>query len=180
MIEVVLSRPSSASLISWLIRKVIKFDASHASIHFMRSDAFGGQPMVFEAVGSGARVVHARQWDTHNVRVESFVLGKEHEEIGWVALERMWPMLGLPYDYPGVLSFLWRMLVHAIGGSAKVPSSPYAVFCSELVVRWLTNIRALSQMGPASKLADASSPADIATLVDEMSMFGGPTCEFSS
>lgn len=120
---------SSPSLISWLIRKATH---SHVSHCFIVVDVMGG-PCAVEADYSGMRVVPLEVIEGESEVIATFDAGVDI--VSWEEVRR-W--LGRPYDYAGLLGFLWVILGRSIGVDLKNPArSPERVFCSESVVRIL-------------------------------------------
>jgi hypothetical protein len=162
MIAVVLSRPATVSLTSWLIRSATNFDASHSSIHFEGRGTFKGGRLIFEATSHGVGLVHPSKWENHNRYVHVFRL-KQHEDDGYAALGEMWHELGASYDYSGVLGFGLRLMMRKwFGIRMKAHDTPDAMFCSELVARWLWKLGERASIhGHALLPPEETSPAGL-------------------
>lgn len=174
MISVVLSRPRKFNLVSWLIRAIISFPASHASIHVAGRGLFAGQPMVLEATGDrGVSLVHRRQWSGQNLVVFQFNLQEKYAEAGDLSLASMLKALGENYDLRGLLSFGWRLFLrHFLGIRTRVHSTPNEMFCSEVVARWLISLRRLLSLQGIDVLPpDETSPADLVRVIQELGVF---------
>lgn len=147
MIEVVLSRPKHFDLISWIIRKVTGFDASHATVHFLGTGMLSERRLILEASGQhGVSLIAGERWLERNQPVYSFRL--TNEAAGQCALAIIWGRLGgLDYDYIGLWHSGYRFLMARIGIRPRAPRSPKKLFCTELVARWLEIV--FEQVGTA-------------------------------
>ena len=137
MIQVVLSRPKKFDSISWFIRKVTAFDASHATVHIHGTGLLSRKRLVLEASGQrGVSLVPAIRWDKINQAVYAFTL--KDEGPGKRALATVWDSLGgADYDYKGLWHFGFRLVLQRLGITLKAPNTPTKLFCSELVSHWL-------------------------------------------
>lgn len=177
LIYVVLSRPKKRSWVSWLIRLLTKFPASHATIHLVGSGTFNGQRMVIEAASHGVGIVHPSTWDANNqvVKVYQMVDGIEH---GREALAYVWSYLGTSYDIYGLVHFAGRLILKRLFGiRTSAPTSEDKWFCTELVVRWLAHVSRLRNLEPPNILPDETAPSDLALLLLNTGLFKEIPCE---
>jgi len=177
VIVVVLSTPSSPSLVSWLIRKITRFKATHASIHIKGRGMFAGSRLIFESTSHGVSLVHPSTWDKNNRAVFAYEMVGENEA-GAVGLRETWKLLGADYDYLGLFHFGWRMLMDRIFGvKVDAPITQDTLFCSELVARWLNEVK--TQLGiPLGTLRpDEVSPAGLSIELERSDLFRSLPCE---
>jgi len=175
MIVVVLSTPSSFSFPSWLIQKITQFEATHASIHIKGRGMFSGSRLIFESTAHGVSLVHPSRWDAHNRAVYAFEMVSE-TEAGAIGLRETWKLLGADYDYLGLFHFGWRMLMDRFGVKLDARISEDTLFCSELVARWLNEVKTQLGLPPGSLRPDEVSPAGLAAELGQSDLFRSLPC----
>lgn len=159
MIAVVLSTPHKFHLSSWLIKYGTRFDSSHAAICVMGEGWMKDQALVLESTSHGTTFVHAGVWDTNNKPMHILLL-KEHEDVAKAALGRLLPKLGSGYDYKGAYGYGIRLLIYAWTGKLlRAQDTPDKMFCSELVARWVNDIRLETGVERLALLPDETTPA---------------------
>jgi hypothetical protein len=172
VIRVVLSRPKKRTPISWFIAKVIRFEASHATLHVVGHGLLKDSWLVFEATGSrGVSVVHQDVWYEKNEAVRVYEL-VENADSGREALGNVWRLMGHRYDFAGLLYFGLRLLLRR-AFRLKLPAmlSPDVLFCSELVTKWLESLMAAVNCPLELKDPDDTTPKDLDKLLSESCMF---------
>lgn len=176
MIVVVLSTPSSFSFPSWLIRKITQFDATHASIHIKGRGMFAGSRLIFESTAAGVSLVHPSIWEKHNRAVYAYEMVGE-PEAGAIGLRETWKLLGADYDYLGLFHFGWRMLMDRIFGvKMDAPITQDTLFCSELVARWLNEVKAQLGIPLGTLRPDEVSPAGLSIELERSDLFRSLPC----
>lgn len=142
---------TSSSPVSWAIRRLTDSDVSHC---FVTLDMIGVQ-CVLEAHDTGFRAIPLNHFYETNTVVD--ILDPE------VPLEPVLPdaleWLGRPYDFVGLVGFLWVLLGRRLGRTWTNPfRSMGRQFCSEAVVRLLQMAK-----HPGASLLDpeSTSPADL-------------------
>jgi len=177
MIHVVLSRPKKWYFASWAIMEVTNFDASHASVHFLGSGTFAGQPLVLEATTHGVGITHGTRWHGKNLPIHAFELRCDGDKPRG-SLGRMWEYLGEDYDYRGVGYFAWRLfLKRCMGLNVRAPDTEDEMFCSELVARWYLELYDSLGRGKPEVRPEETSPSDLAAILEGDDLFARIPCE---
>jgi len=152
---------------SWIIRKVLRSDQSHASIAFYVSTD-GGTPykVVMEAESAGVwRIPWSRWLERHNKVVAEYIVSIDDaiplkEALVWASEN----YVGRPYDFRGAgLAGLYRWFAVWLRGRFH---SPFKLYCSELVIRILTRagITLLEHFDP-----EVTGPKRLRARCDELS-----------
>jgi len=134
-ITIVFSKPQNMKLPigSWIIRKWMKTDYSHVSVHFFSQSL--DRHLIYEAVGSGVRFVGKDLWDKHAVAVYSTELNVTEEQYVKV-LQRCVDLAGIKYGLTQNIGICIAKILKLIKNPFKSAKSEEN--CSEIAAEVLT------------------------------------------
>ncbi len=142
---------TNRTILSWAIRKFTKSKVSHC---FFIVNLWGTE-CVLEAAGLGVVALPLSEFLKNNQIVTIYGLGLQDNH----TMQQAISLLGKPYDFLGLLGFLWVLIGRRLGRSWKNPvHSENQLFCSEAIVRVLqkSNYKGASLLDP-----EQTSPQDL-------------------
>ena len=148
-------------IVPWLIRYFTSCPYNHVGIEYVSED--WNEPWIVEAVKSGTRnfpVKPHRKW----VRAYEVLYDGADRD-----LRALSPMIGLPYDYEGLVVFgFCKMLVNWFKMKVWYPKVTYrGELCSEIVAEFL-----MPRFGKPAGEPQWVSPADIDAFCAEQVLAG--------
>jgi uncharacterized protein YycO len=137
---------------SRIISALTRSEYSHVGLVFL----YEGRVYCLEAVGAGVRLVlMSRRSRLYNGGIDYFRLRDVTEEQRRGAVSFVFQRLGEPYNYPGILRFLWFLL----SGDKERARRRNGWFCSEIVAEAYRLQKAPLVQRQAARYV---SPADLA------------------